>query len=106
VRDVVGYGVRATDSDAGHFDDLILDGEGWAIRYIVVEVLNWLPGRKVLLPPRWIESVIWADQNLTANLTCEKIASSPEYGPSPWVNRILESQVYRHYGERGYWEQG
>lgn len=70
----------------------------------VVDTLNWLPGRKVLVSPEWIRCVNWADQQIEVELTRDAIISCPEFGPSPRLTRLYEEQVYRHFGQRGYWE--
>lgn len=105
VRDIIGYRIQASDGEIGHVDDFIVDDEAWALRYVVIETLNWLPGKKVLLAPEWVERVSWAEGALAVNLSRDVVATSPEYGPSPWVTRLLEVEVYRHYGQRGYWEK-
>ncbi len=104
VREILGYRIHAAGGEIGHIDDLILDDRDWVVRYVVVETLNWLPGKKVLLPSKWIDRVSWAQEALSVALPRDLIASGPEYGPSPWVDRLLETEVYRHYGRPGYWE--
>ena len=105
VREVIGYGIRASDGEVGHVEDFFVSDDEWRIRYVVVDTLNWLPGRKVLVAPEWIEGVNWADQRMTVGLPRETIESCPEFGPSPWVTRLYEEQIYEHYGRRGYWER-
>src|SRR5436305_1256813 len=68
-REVTGYRISAADGDLGHVDDLLMDDESWAIRYLVVDTRNWWPGKKVLLPPPWIQRVSWIDQEVEVNLT-------------------------------------
>jgi hypothetical protein len=52
----------------GHVEDFLVDDRTWAIRYIVVDTLNWLPGRKVVISPGWIKTVSWMTPACT--LTC------------------------------------
>jgi hypothetical protein len=51
VKEVIGYHIQATDGDIGHVEDFVVDDEVWALRYVVVDTRNWLPGRKVLWYP-------------------------------------------------------
>ncbi|MGE3649333.1 MAG: PRC-barrel domain containing protein, partial [Reyranellaceae bacterium] len=44
-REVTGYHIRATDDSVGHVQDLLIDTDAWAIRYVLVDTRNWLPGR-------------------------------------------------------------
>jgi hypothetical protein len=43
--DVIGYAVAGTDEEVGHVDDLIVEDEGWQVRYLVVDTRRWLSGR-------------------------------------------------------------
>jgi hypothetical protein len=54
--EVVGYNIQANDGAVGHVEDFCFDGS-WRIRYVVVDTGNWLPGRKVLISPGWVEKV-------------------------------------------------
>src|SRR3546814_4035936 len=49
--EITGYDIQATDDAIGSVDDLLVDDETWAVRWLVVDTGSWLPGRKVLLPP-------------------------------------------------------
>ena len=63
-REVTGYYVQAADEDVGHVEDFLVDDRTWAIRYIVVDTRNWLPGRKVVISPGWIKTVSWDDSRV------------------------------------------
>jgi hypothetical protein len=103
-HEVKGYHIQATDDEVGHVVDFIVDDETWVIRYIEIDTRNWLPGKKVLLSPDWIESVDWAENKVKVALTREKIKDSPEYDPSSLVNREYEIRLYDFYGRPKYWE--
>lgn len=105
VREVIDYRVRAADGDLGHVSDFIADDKGWLIRYLIVETRDWLPGKKILVAPDWTESVSWSTQTVTINLARDLMAESPEYGPSVWVTRPYEAELYRYYRRTPYWER-
>jgi len=42
-REVMSYGIEATDGSIGRVEDLLLDDSEWTIRYVVVNTRNWLP---------------------------------------------------------------
>jgi hypothetical protein len=100
---VSGYHIQATDGEIGHVDDFIIDDETWAIRYLVIDTQNWLPGKKVLLSPRWIERVDWGDSKVFINLSREVIKQSPEYTEKTLLTREYENQLHQHYSREGYW---
>jgi hypothetical protein len=100
---VVGYHVEATDGEIGHWDGFVVDDETWAIRYIEVATRNWLPGKKVLVSPAWIERVSWTDSKVFTGLAREAIKSCPEYLLSRPITREYESRLHDHYGRPPYW---
>ena len=100
---VTGYHIEAADGEIGHVDGFVVDDEAWAIRYIEVATRNWLPGKKVLVSPSWIERVSWADSRVYAGLSRDAIKDAPEYIESSPVTREYENQLYLHYGRPPYW---
>ena len=61
---VTGYHIHATDGEIGHVADFLVNGSGWAIRYITVDTSNWWGGKNVLLSPQSVRSF----QSLCARL--------------------------------------
>ncbi len=104
VKEVKGYHIQATDGEVGHVEDYIVDDETWAIRYLVVDTRNWLPGRKVLVSPQWIQEVEWLENKVHVNLSTQEVKESPEYDPSDPVNREYEIRLYDFYGRPAYWK--
>jgi uncharacterized protein YrrD len=97
-REVTGYHIHATDGEIGHVEDFIIDDQSWAVSFLVVDTRNWLPGKKVLLSPRWITRVEWADSSVHFDVPRESVKNSPEFDPSKAVNLDYEACLYDHYG--------
>ena len=104
VKEVNGYHIQAADGDIGHVEDFVVDDEIWALRYVVVDTRNWLPGRKVLVSPQWAVAVDWAEEKLRVDLTTDTIKDSPEYEPLAPIDRDYESILHDHYGRPFYWK--
>ena len=102
--EVKGYHVQAKDDEIAYVEDFILDDETWTIRYMVVDTRKWLPGRKILIMPYWIDSVDWKENKVNVKLTTEQIKNSPEYDPSVPVNREYEERLYDFYGLPKFWD--
>lgn len=100
---VTGYYVKAADSDIGHIEGLIVNDQDWAIRYLVVDTHNWLPGRKVLVARDWVEGISWLGSTVAVGLTKDEVKNSPEYDPALSVEREYEERLHRHYDRSGYW---
>ena len=102
---MTGYHIHATDGDIGHVEDFLVDDVSWAIRYMVVDTINWWPGKKVLVAPEWIERVDWDKSMVHVHLGCEKIRTSPEYDPARPIERAYETRLYGHYAQPRYWDE-
>lgn len=103
VNEVTGYHISATDGELGHIEEFIVEDDTWALRYLVVDTRNWLPGKKVLIPPSWIEDLDWSRETASVRVTREQIKNSPDYDPRTPVNRSYETRLYDFYGRPVYW---
>lgn len=101
--EVTGYYVHATNGDIGHVEDLVVDTDAWAIRYIAVDTVNWWPGKKVLISPAALTDVIWATQSVHVNLTREQVRNAPEYLPGETIDRAYETRYHDYYRYPYYW---
>ena len=100
---VSGYNIQAKDGGIGHVDDFIIDDETWAIRYLIIGTLNWWPGKKVLISPRWIERVSWDESKAFLNMPRDTIRQSPEYTDESMLTRNYEAELHHHYNRQVYW---
>ena len=100
---VSGYTIQATDGEIGHVEDFIIDHETLEIRYLVIATMNWWPGKKILVSPKWIERVSWNESKVFVNLLRETIKQSPEYTEESLITRDYESKLHQHYNQQGYW---
>jgi hypothetical protein len=82
LAEVQKYRVRATDGDAGHIVDVIIDDEEWNIRHLVMDTGRWLPGRKVLISPDWTAGIDWAHSVVSMSHSRDEIRHRPPYDPS------------------------
>ncbi len=102
-QDVRHYHVRTVDGEVGHVEDFFVSEEDWIVRYLLVDSRRWLPGRKFLIAPAWIESISWADAEVRTTVTRDQVERSPEYTPAQVIERDYEIQLYHHYEVPGYW---
>ena len=102
-NDVSGHDIQAIDGEIGHVEDFVIDDETWTIRYLIVDTRNWWPGKKVLVSPRWIESISWDELKVFVNLTREAVKQAPEYTEESLLTRDYEAALHRHYDRPGYW---
>lgn len=101
--EVTGYSIKAQDGNIGHVEDFLIDDETWAIRYLIVDTRDWLPGKRVLVSPQWVQKVSWDNKEVAVDLEREIVKQAPEY--SGKISRDYEEQLYKHYNREGYWER-
>ncbi len=102
-REVTGYDIAATDGEIGHVEDFFVDEKDWTVRYMLVDTRDWLPGRKVLVSPTWIDSISWPEAKVAVRLSRAQVKDSPEYDPTEPLTREYEVELYRHYDMPQYW---
>ncbi len=102
-RAVTGYHVEARDGAVGHVEDFLIDDETWAIRYIIIDTHNWLPGKHVLMGPEWVQQIDWAAAKLRVAVERDQIKRAPEFDGSAPVGRDYEEALHAHYGREPYW---
>ncbi len=102
-KDVTGHTIQATDDKIGHVDDFIIDEDSWTIRYLVIDTEDWLPGKKVLVSPEWIERISWEDSKVFVDLSRDIIENAPGYDEDEGLTRDYETRLYDHYRRQGYW---
>jgi sporulation protein YlmC with PRC-barrel domain len=100
---VASYHIAAKDGEIGHVEDFILDDDNWAIRYLVIDTRNWLPGKKVLVSPRCIAAMDWAQGKVHINLSREGVKRSPEYDSSKLISHEYETLLDQYFNQPNYW---
>ena len=75
-RNVVGYGVEATDGSIGKVDDATYEVGS---SHLVVDTGPWIFGKKVMLPAGVIDRIDYDDHKIFVHRTKDEIKHSPEY---------------------------
>jgi hypothetical protein len=63
-REIVGYRVEESDSDAGTLDDLVIERPGWAVPQLVVDTKPWWPGGHVRVMSSEVAGIDWSGRVL------------------------------------------
>lgn len=92
--------IHARDGSIGLVDDFLVEDEKWKMLYMVVDTGDWLPGRKVIISPQWVENIRWAESIVEVDLSQETIKNSPEYDSSLPLDSDYESRISEYYGRK------
>ncbi|MEX2300607.1 MAG: PRC-barrel domain-containing protein [Bryobacterales bacterium] len=79
VQEVLGYQIEALDGPIGVAEDFLIDDDEWVIRYIVVNTKTWKPGRQVLIPPSWVQAVVWSESRIHASVKRDKVKTGQRF---------------------------
>ncbi len=102
-KELKKYDILATDGEIGTVHDFYLDEDKWTVRYLVVDTMKWLPGRKVLISPMNVTGTDDVQKFVAVNLTKESIKDSPEINLDLPISKRLENDITRHYYLPPYW---
>lgn len=101
---VIGYLIETIDGRSGHVSGFVFDDEAWVIRYLIVDIHNWLPrAKEVLLATQWVYKINWLDSMVSTTLTSNAIKNSPIYDDSVPVDRHYEVVLHEFHARDGYW---
>ena len=106
MKDLEGYTIGATDGIIGQVKDFYFDDDAWGIRYLVVEIGEGLPRRRVLVSPIAIGQPNWSKRILPASITRSQIYKSPDIDTDKPVSRQQEEAYFGYYGWGTYWGGG
>lgn len=103
VRQLQGEAIRARDGAIGEVMDVYFDDERWAVRYLVVDTGDWMPGRQVLISPASLDPSRSGEDEIAADLTREQVKRAPGVDSDQPVSRQHEIAIASHYGTPWYW---
>lgn len=101
---ILGFDVEATDGGIGHVEDLLVEPDvlvepdGWRVRYVVVDTRGWLPGRKVLVSTDWVSGMGRRAREMRLDLLTDEIRSAPAWEGGSLPDRDYEVRLHGHYG--------
>lgn len=79
-RAVTGHRVLGLDAQAGYVDNFVIDESTWQVRYLVVRIGGrWHSAKRVVLEPRWVDSIVWEDRGVYVHLPRIAIEHAREF---------------------------
>ncbi len=97
IHAITTYTVHATDGDIGRGHDFLCDDSNWVVRYLVAKTENWLPGRRVIDSPVFLEEPDWAGRRFLVRLTRQQIEESPPLDEHAPVSMQYEISYHQYY---------
>lgn len=101
--DLKGKHIAARDGAIGSVVDTYFDDAHWAVRYLVVDTGDWLPGKKVLLSPTSVAAEQTDKKTISVALSRQQVRDSPGVNADMPVSRQFEEAHALYYGYPFYW---
>jgi hypothetical protein len=93
-----GFAMRARGQQAGSVDGIIIDSYYWVVRYLIVDVQQWLPAKTIILSPEWITELDWTRRYINVDISGDVMSSAPAYDETQPLSQQYEIDLYKHYG--------
>jgi uncharacterized protein YrrD len=94
---LVGYKISAKDGQVGHVRGFIVDDLTWEIQYLGVDTGDWWPGKKVLLPLSWINSINWPNNTVPIEATRLEVQNTPEWDTEETITSEFQANLHGYY---------
>ncbi len=98
-REIIGWGVEATDAELGRLADVLINEETWEIRYFVVDTSTLFAGSKFLVSPIAVREPL--DKNnkiINLRYTKKDFEKAPEASKRQPIGGELKQHVADAYG--------
>ena len=103
LTDLTGYTLRALDGDIGRCSDFLFDDRQWTVRYMVADTGRWLPGRKILISPVFLDTPDWESLRFPIRLTRSQVEDGPPLDSDAPVSRRYERTYHEFFATPFYW---
>lgn len=100
VKSLVGYAVVATNGAIGHVENVLVDEQDLAIRFLTVHTADWWPGVKVLVAPSSITSVDADQRRVTLDLDSETVKAAPVFDATTTLDGVADAKFLTYFGIR------
>lgn len=78
-KEVTTYAIKGVDGTFGHIQGFILNTKTLGIEFVILDTINYLPSKLVLIRPSWVENISWHTRSVSIPFTKEEIKSAPRY---------------------------
>lgn len=91
LREVRSYSIRGSENEEfGHIQGFILNPDTLSFDFVVIDTVNYLPSKNILLRPEWIENILWQSKVVKIKLSKKLIKSAPSYKNSELDEKLIE----------------
>ncbi|MDX1645598.1 MAG: PRC-barrel domain-containing protein [Longimicrobiales bacterium] len=104
LKGILGYPLLAEDGEIGRCRDFLFDDAEWVVRYLEADTGKWIPRRRVLIAPTFLDEPDWPAGKLPVSLTKHEIEAAPPSELDLPVSRQHEEALADHFEVPRWWE--
>jgi hypothetical protein len=102
-KEILGTTVRSADGEIGKIKDVLFDSEEWVVRYIVVDTWDWLPDRKLIIPPAVLKTPESKLRRFDVPMDKREISKGAILHDGEVLSRQVEASLLEHFKLAPYW---
>lgn len=84
-NETLGYHIKARDEEFGHVEDMVLDDKTYKLDSLVIDTVNFWPSKSVLIAPKLMTQISWANRVFETQLSRQEVDRAPEYLPRNFI---------------------
>jgi flavin reductase (DIM6/NTAB) family NADH-FMN oxidoreductase RutF len=88
-KEICSYSVEGIDEKFGHIQGFIVNPKSLSIDFIIIDTINYLPSKNIILRPEWLEDISWDAESVKFPFTKELIKSAPAYKKGTLSEKII-----------------
>lgn len=92
--EIIGYVIEARDDRFGHLEDFLFDQADWTIQALVIDPVNWWPGKHVVVATSYVEELNRGKSQLALRMTRDEVERSQQFDPLNPSQSALAKEQY------------
>lgn len=98
-KEVCSYSVSGSDKNFGHIQGFILDSKTLSIDFMIIDTINYIPSKNVILRPEWAKNISWKSQAVKFPFSKDLIKSAPAYIEGVVSDVFIKKSNEHFFGE-------
>jgi len=95
--------IQGTDGETGRVRDFLFHDQSWEVRYLVLDMGNWMLRHDVVVPVEALDLPDWKNKTLRSCLSKEQLRDCPGVDTKKPVSRQQELAMREYFGPLASW---
>lgn len=99
----IGLKITADQSVVGKLEYMIVDIRYWLVRYLGINISEYIEDKTVLINLAWIEWIDLQQRMVKVDMSRETIQQAPPFYADKPISRAYESSLFSYHRRQPYW---